>query len=66
MAIHSLQVTMRSIFLRNSLLFVATCAKGKVQAAGIMSGVGDNTFSPQEPYTREQSIVTLMRLYAKL
>jgi hypothetical protein len=31
--------------------------------AGIMHGVGENTFAPREPYTREQSIMTIMRLY---
>lgn len=36
---------------------------GRVQAAGIMSGVGDNRFAPQDPYTREQSIVTIMRTF---
>jgi hypothetical protein len=36
---------------------------GRVQAAGIMGGVGSNTFAPREPYTREQSIVTVMRLW---
>jgi len=35
---------------------------GQIQAAGIMGGVGDNRFAPQDPYTREQSIVTIMRL----
>ena len=30
---------------------------------GIMSGVGDNHFAPQGPYTREQSIITILRLY---
>ena len=39
-------------------------AVGKTQAAGIMGGVGDNRFTPQDPYTREQSIVTLMRLWS--
>ena len=38
-------------------------AAGQVQAAGIMSGIGNNTFSPHGPYTREQSIVTMLRLY---
>ena len=38
-------------------------AAGQVQAAGIMGGVGENTFAPGDPYTREQSIVTIMRLY---
>lgn len=36
---------------------------GRVQAAGIMGGVGDNRFAPQGPYTREQSIVTIMRIF---
>jgi len=36
---------------------------GQMQAAGIMNGVGDNIFAPQDPYTREQSIVTILRLY---
>ena len=39
---------------------------GRVQAAGIMGGVGDNRFAPQDPYTREQSIVTIMRLFDAL
>jgi len=36
---------------------------GRVQAARIMGGVGSNMFSPMGTYTREQSIVTMMRLY---
>jgi hypothetical protein len=36
---------------------------GQVQASGIMGGIGNNLFSPDGPYTREQSIVTIMRLY---
>jgi hypothetical protein len=36
---------------------------GHVHAAGIMSGVGDNRFAPQSPYTREQSITTMLRLF---
>ena len=35
---------------------------GCVQAGGIMSGVGDNIFLPKGAYTREQSIITIMRL----
>ena len=38
-------------------------AVGQVQAVGIMRGVDDNIFSPKGPYTREQSIVTMLRLY---
>ena len=36
---------------------------GQVQAAGIMAGVGNNTFAPKNPYTREQSIITMIRLW---
>jgi hypothetical protein len=38
-------------------------AVGQMQASGIMSGVGNNNFAPQGDYTREQSIVTILRLY---
>jgi hypothetical protein len=38
-------------------------AVGQMQATGIMGGVGDNQFSPVTDYTREQSILTIMRLY---
>lgn len=31
-----------------------------------MGGTGNNLFSPQMTYTREQSIVTIMRLYELL
>ena len=41
----------------------ATEQVGQIQAAGIMSGVGSNTFAPKDPYTREQSIITIMRLF---
>lgn len=38
-------------------------AVGQIQAAGVMSGVGNNTFAPKNDYTREQSIMTVLRLY---
>jgi hypothetical protein len=38
-------------------------AVGRIQAAGVMSGTGNNMFSPKEPYTREQSIITILRLF---
>ena len=41
----------------------AVSAVGQVQAAGIMGGVGNNTFMPKNTYTREQSIATLLRLF---
>lgn len=37
-------------------------AVGKVQASGIMNGVGNNAFSPKTNYTREQSIITMVRM----
>lgn len=45
----------------------AFAAVGKVQANGIMNGVGNNNFSPLTDYTREQSIITMVRMmeYAK-
>jgi len=36
---------------------------GRAQAAGIMAGVGNNRFAPRDPYTIEQSVVTIMRMY---
>ncbi len=39
---------------------------GKVQAAGIMSGVGYNQFAPKQYYTREQAIVTALKTYDAL
>lgn len=36
---------------------------GQVQAAGIMNGTGNNEFTPQGLYSREQCIVTILRLY---
>ena len=38
-------------------------AVGQMQLSGVMGGVGDNTFSPLTDYTREQSIVTILRVY---
>ena len=38
-------------------------AVGRAKAGGIMDGTGNNTFSPQGAYPREQSILTVMRLY---
>lgn len=36
---------------------------GQVQGVGIMGGIGNNLFSPRGDYTREQSIVTMLRLF---
>ena len=38
-------------------------AVGQMQNTGIMGGVGNNTFAPKDPYTREQSIATILRLF---
>jgi hypothetical protein len=38
-------------------------AVGEVQATGIMGGVGGGRFAPGENYTREMSIITMVRLY---
>jgi len=36
---------------------------GQAQAAGIMEGVGGNRFNPYGTFTREQSIITMLRLF---
>jgi len=41
-------------------------AVGRIQAASIMHGVGDNVFYPGGAYTREQSIVTILRLFDRM
>ena len=40
----------------------ANAQVGQVQAAGIMNGIEGGKFDPQGSYTREQSIVTIMRM----
>lgn len=48
---------------------ISDWAKGSVDFVyeyGIMSGTGNNAFAPQSPYTREQSIVTILRMYNTL
>lgn len=44
----------------------ARSAVGQVQASQLMRGIGGNQFAPQAPYAREQSIVTILRLYERL
>lgn len=41
-------------------------AVGQVKRAGIMDGIGNNTFSPQQPYTREQCMMTTLRMYEQM
>jgi len=50
----------------NQIAAWALTAVGQVQEAGIMSGVGNNRFDPQGEFTREQSIMTMLRLYGIL
>ena len=38
-------------------------AVGQMQASGVMGGVGGNKFAPKGEYTREQSIITIWRLF---
>ena len=40
----------------------AKTAAAQLNVLGIMQGVGENRFAPQESYTKEQSIVTFWRL----
>ena len=47
----------------NNLSSWAVDSVGQVQAAGIMGGVGDSNFAPSGQYTREQSIITMLRLF---
>ena len=47
----------------SSVSSYATGPVGQMQATGVMGGVGNNTFAPKNPYTREQSIVTILRLF---
>ena len=41
----------------------AVNAVGEVSAVGLMGGTGNNMFSPRADYTKEQSIVTIVRLH---
>jgi len=50
----------------NQISSWAINAVADIQTAGIMGGVGDNRFAPQGDYTREQSIVTMLRLFELL
>ena len=34
-----------------------------MQKSGVMGGVGDNKFDPKGSYTREQSIITMLRTH---
>ncbi|MBE7032092.1 MAG: hypothetical protein E7401_03915 [Ruminococcaceae bacterium] len=44
----------------------ATGVPYAMKNAGIMNGVGDNRFAPQEGYSTEQAIATVLRIYNNL
>ncbi|MDR1299719.1 MAG: S-layer homology domain-containing protein [Oscillospiraceae bacterium] len=46
---------------KNGVNFISSCAIPGTEAA-VMNGVGNNRFSPQGTYTREQSFITMLRL----
>ena len=46
-----------------SISSLAYEAVGQVQHAGIMNGIGSEGFSPKNPYTREQGILTILRAF---
>lgn len=46
----------------DNISYWARNAVGQVQIAEIMTGIGSNMFSARGPYTREQSIITIVRL----
>ncbi|MGE4354685.1 MAG: S-layer homology domain-containing protein [Oscillospiraceae bacterium] len=48
---------------KGSIASWASESVGKVQASGIMSGTGNNNFSPLGKYTREQNIITILRIW---
>ena len=51
---------------KDSIASYALDAVGQMQAAGLISGYSDNTFHPKDEYTREQGIITIMRLLENL
>ena len=63
---HPLPKTMPTFADSMALSSWAVVSVGSMQVSGVMGGVGDNLFSPKTAYTREQSIVTLWRLYGMM
>ena len=47
----------------NAISSWALDAIGQMQAEGIMNGIVKNNFEPQDFFTREQSIITILRTY---
>jgi len=50
----------------NQIASWATDSVEKITSAGVMAGIGDNKFAPNESYTREQCYVTFMALYKNM
>ena len=48
---------------KDTVAIWASVAVDFVSANGIMGGTGDNFFSPHDRYTREQAILTMLRLF---
>ena len=48
---------------KGAIAIWAVSAVDFVSANGIMNGTGNDKFSPNEKYTREQSILTMLRLF---
>ncbi len=38
----------------------------KAAAVGIVNGIGNNMFAPKQSYTKEQSIITILRIFKLL
>ena len=51
---------------RSSVAAWAADAVGQMQGSGIMTGVGENSFNPKGSYERQQSIITMLRLFEHL
>ena len=49
----------------NNIADWAARAVSEMRALGVMQGEEQNRFSPEKPYTKEQSVLTLLRLYTK-
>lgn len=63
---HPLRASNPTFADNNAIASWARAGVGQVQAANIMGGVGNNRFEPSGTFTREASIVTIMRLHHML
>ena len=58
--------SLQSPYIKDTISGWALEQVGRIQGAGVMSGVGDNLFALLNAYTREQSIITVLQLYSML